>query len=64
MVTAILMAIASTLDTTAKLAGTKSMGIKMRQHDKTQWVVTKTTKLGNQKADGALQQVTTKQTIK
>ncbi|KAL7482665.1 hypothetical protein ACHAW6_012248, partial [Cyclotella cf. meneghiniana] len=45
------MAIASPLDTTAKLVGTKSMGIKMRQHDKTQWVVTKTTKLGNQKAD-------------
>ncbi|KAL7480207.1 hypothetical protein ACHAW6_011041 [Cyclotella cf. meneghiniana] len=49
--TVILMAIASPLDTTAKLAGTKSMGIKMRQRDKTRWVVTKTTKQGNQKAD-------------
>ena len=58
------MAIASPLDTTAKLAGTKSMGIKMKQHDKTHWAVAKKTKLGNQNADGALQQVTTKQTIK
>ena len=57
------MAIASTLDTTAKLAGTKSLGIKMKPRDKTHWVATKTTKLGNQKADGALQQVKTKQTI-
>ena len=58
------MAIASPLDTTAKLAGAKSMGIKMKQCDKTHWVAAKKTKLGNQKADGALQQVTTKQTIK
>ncbi|KAL7478867.1 hypothetical protein ACHAW6_004617 [Cyclotella cf. meneghiniana] len=39
------------LDTPAKLADTKSMGIKMIQLIKTQWAVTRTTKIGIQKAD-------------
>ncbi len=54
-----------TIGHNSKTCQYKNIGIKMKQRDKTQWVVTKKTKLGNQKADGALQQVTeSKQTIK
>ena len=60
------MAIAYPSGTTAKLVNTKSLGTKMRQLDKTQWVEIKTTRLGNTKADGECQQVKirTEQTLK